>query len=306
MELARTKNWFYIALACAMGFILILGAWWLYLVFKLSVALEGVQQSVIPANLALMVKWEGLSFFALTTAVGFAVFYIFWQDHKKTKSLQTFYATLTHELKTPLASMRLQSQVLGELIESLSIEKQEMERVQRYSQRLQQDVHRLESELDKHLHLSRIEGGGNLNQSSISLVSLINSQRKNFPDLGVRVETDLDSPTVLGDQTALSIIFKNLFENTSRHSKCDFKQVDIKIRHENDEIILSYDDHGNKFSGDTRNLGKLFFKHNSPKGSGIGLYLIKKLARAQGGRFIIKNNPRLLFELKLQREKELE
>lgn len=306
MELARTKNWFYALLAVAVGFIFVLGAWWLYLVFKLAQALEGVENNAIPTNLALMVKWEGLSFFLLTFALGAALIYVFWQDHKKTKSLQTFYATLTHELKTPLASMRLQSQVLGELIDSLSIDESEKEKIARYSRRLQEDTGRLENELDKHLHLSRVEGGGNLNSSPINLLSLINSESKKFPELEVKISSDEDNPTVSADQTALIIIFKNLFENTLRHSKAEKKIASIDIESKDEEIILTYDDQGERFPGKVKDLGKLFFKHNSPKGSGIGLYLIKRLAKRQGGNFAIKNDPGLKFELRFKREQDFE
>ena len=91
MELGKTKSWFYVLLGLMVTCIFVLGAWWLYLVFKLAQAVESLQggQGAVPANLALMVKWEGLSFFALVLALGAALFYVFWQDHKKTKSLQT-------------------------------------------------------------------------------------------------------------------------------------------------------------------------------------------------------------------------
>ena len=306
MELARTKNWFYALLAAAVGFIFFLGAWWLYLVFKLAGAVEGSHKDAIPSNLALMVKWEGVSFFLLIIALALALFYVFWQDHKKTKSLQTFYATLTHELKTPLASMRLQSEVLSEFIEALSIGQQEKEKLGRYSSRLQEDVGRLENELDKHLQLSRLEGGGNLSFTPIAVIPLIKSMAKKFPQIDLRVDSKLENPTIVGDQTALGIIFKNLFENTLRHGKTDEKQANVSIYSEDGNIVVLYDDHGERFLGNTKDLGKLFYKHDSPKGSGIGLYLIKKLAGRQGGKLSIRNEKSLRFELRFKEGESLE
>lgn len=306
MELGRTKNWFYALLGIAVLFIFILGAWWLYLVFKLSSALQGIDSTVLPTNLALMVQWEGLSFFGLTLALGVALGWVFWQDHKKTRSLQTFYSTLTHELKTPLASMRLQAQVLSETINGLNIDPKEKEKVERYGKRLQEDVVRLEGELDKHLQLSRTLRGGNLAHSPVSLVPLIVSESKRYSELSLKLENNITTPVVLGDQTALKIIFKNLFENTTRHHKGQERKVSILIQGENGNIRLKYDDHGEKFHGNFEQLGKLFYKHDSPKGSGIGLYLVKKLVERQGGQFVIKNDPRLIFELKLKRGEELE
>lgn len=301
MELGKTHKWFYLLLALAVAFIFILGAWWLYLVFKLASELNQIDSELIPKNLALMVQWEGLSFFALTLALGFALARVFWLDHQKTKSLQNFYATLTHELKTPLASMRLQAQVLGELVAELEIASEQKQRVERYSARLESDVIRLETELDKHLQLSRVERGGTLNLEPLSVVPLIKNEAKKFEGLSVEIDSQAQTPSIWGDQSALELIFRNLFQNTERHFKGPVKKAHIKITQEGEFVRIHYDDHGMAFSGDKKQLGKLFFKHDSPKGSGIGLYLIKKLCRAQGAQFRIHSRDRLSFSFVFQR-----
>ena len=65
------------------------------------------------------------------------------------------------------------------------------------------------------------------------------------------------------------------------------------------QVALSYRD-GGSFGGDPRRLGSLFYKFDSPKGSGIGLYLVKKLVRKMRGRFSIRTSP-LSFEIRLPR-----
>lgn len=305
MELGRTKNWFYALLAMAVGFILVLGAWWIVLVFKLADAVEAGQRTAIPNNLALMVKWEGFTFFILILALGAALFYVFWQDHRKTKSLQTFYATLTHELKTPLASMRLQSQVLSEFIEDLKVESSEKEKLERYGRRLREDVTRLENELDKHLHLSRTEGGGNFNLTTVDAISMAKQVAKSFPELELSIQSNNQESFIYADQTALSIIFKNLFENTIRHSKTDTKKAVIEFATKSDYVHMTYKDSEDQFDGNIKDLGKLFYKHNSPKGSGIGLYLVKKLTTRQGGKFNVISSPALAFEICLKKGKKI-
>lgn len=305
MELNRTKNWLYILLAFAVSFITILGGWWLYLVFKLASAVEMGQKTSLPTNLALMVKWEGLSFLALTLALGAALLWVFWQDHQKTKSLQTFYASLTHELKTPLASMRLQTQVLTDLIQGLGLEKEKQNKIERYGQRLEEDVSRLESEIDKHLQLSRTQSKGNLSLSPINLAPLIKNEAKKFPSihLDLKISGHDKEPTVMADSTALGIIFKNLFENTQRHIKDSEQAVTITLEEKEGHIECHYADNGPPFTGDIKKLGKLFYKHDSPKGSGIGLFLSKKLAAAQGGKLSITTTPHLEFILLMKKEK---
>jgi len=85
---------------------------------------------------------------------------------KKTKDLQVFFASLTHELKTPLASIKLQSEVIEE---SLNSNLDPL--VHKLLRRLVQDTNKLETQMDKILQLSRIERGGELNLNSIELVS---------------------------------------------------------------------------------------------------------------------------------------
>lgn len=304
MELNKTKNWLYALLALAVGAIAVLGGWWLFLVFRLASAVEAGEKATIPTNLALMVRWEGLSFLALTMALGAALFWVFWQDHQKTKSLQSFYASLTHELKTPLASMRLQAQVLTDLIQDLGLAKDKQEKIERYGQRLEEDVARLEGEIDKHLQLSRAQRKGNLSLTPIALVPLIQSEAKKFKNIQLEIIKDNEDPTALADQTALSVIFKNLFENTERHLSAPVKIAKVKLTELGDSIECVYTDSGEAFEGDIKKLGKLFYKHNSPKGSGIGLYLSKKLASAMGGKLLVKSEPGLEFHLQLKKESQ--
>jgi signal transduction histidine kinase len=65
-------------------------------------------------------------------------------------------------------------------------------------------------------------------------------------------------------------------------------------------VELIYDDFGKKFLGSTSRLGELFYKFDSTKGSGIGLYLIKNLMRKMNGNFEIVNSERLKLKLSFE------
>ena len=88
--------------------VFLLGSWWLYLVFKLANKLETLNHPLLEGNLVKMIKLEGLTFFIFLSILTVTLLYIYIQDHKKTISLQAFFSSLTHELKTPLASIKLQ------------------------------------------------------------------------------------------------------------------------------------------------------------------------------------------------------
>lgn len=264
-------------------FVLVLGVWWLYLLSKLG------------NNLNKMIVWEGITFFILLvlSLSGFLVLYL--RDSRKNKTMAAFFSSLTHELKTPLASIRLQTEVMAELLESIKDPK-----FQRISQRLIEDTQKLEIQMDKILQLSRMELGGNLNPTSIELDKFITRMFSTWAsNLELNIKSDIEGCTVLADEFALELIFKNLIENTNRHSKT--KKVDITIRKgSSEEIELIYNDFGS-FQGDPKKLATLFYKHNSSKGSGIGLYLIKKLMKAMKGTFLIKDLPKIKFVLNFEK-----
>jgi signal transduction histidine kinase len=293
MELNKTKNWPYYALSFSIIFIMVLGGWWLYLVFTLAIKLKEMHSPILKGNLVMMVQWEGVTFLTLTIFVGLAILYVFFQDSKKSRATQLFYASLTHELKTPLASMRLQAQVLLDLISKLEFKEDDKIKVEKYSKRLEQDSVRLEDEIDRHLQLSRLEFTGNLNFEQIQLSKFIQDKAKSY-DISIEV-TPLETE-VLADQAALTMIIKNLIENSLRHNK-GLKKITITLEEKDRDVLLHYNDHGEKFNGDLKSLGKLFYKFNSPKGSGIGLYLINKLMQKQNGSMQITNSPNIKFHL---------
>ncbi len=299
MELSKTKSWFYLISGVIILFIMVLGCWWLFLVFKLASQLENASLPSVSGNLITMVQWEGFTFFTLVLILGIAVLYFFVQDHKKTKSLHAFFASLTHELKTPLASIKLQADVLNEFAQEMKIEEKDKERIIKYTTRLTQDSSRLEGELENHLQLSRLERKGKFSLTPIDLTRFLKQQTIQYTDIELII-TELDSCIVLADEFALKTIIRNLIQNSYRHNK-DLARIKISIVQEETSIKVIYTDFGQKFSGEINQLGKLFYKHDSPKGSGIGLYLIKSLSQGMGADFSIRNEDHLNFEIRLKR-----
>ncbi len=249
--------------------ILALGSWWLYLIVKYGEIIAGLTGEK-GGNIAKMVKWEGATFFTLLILLSISLLFLYWKDQRKTKGLQAFFASMTHELKTPLASIRLQTEVLNEELEDKEIS----ERVQTLMGRLIEDTNKLETQMDKILQLSRIEGGGVFNLAPINFKEVWQASLSRWgQDLTIEGECP-EGLYVKGDEFAMTLILRNLFENTKHHTGSS--KAKIQVEDKDDQILFTYKDFG-YFSGDPKRLGQLFYKHNSKKGSGIGLYLIRKL-----------------------------
>ncbi len=267
--------------------LLVLGGWWVYLMIQLGSAME----AAVSPGFIRMIKWEGGTFLLLLLLLSLSLFILWLQDQRKTKSIQAFFASLTHELKTPLASIRLQSEVINELVEKLG-----NPRVSELTGRLIEDTQKLEDQMDKILQLSRLERGGNLNPVPVNLAAFMANVLERWAG---RLEIDLKMQEqlapVLADQFALTLVLRNLLENTRIHATT--KNASIEILAVDKIVHMRYHDDG-FFDGNPARLGTLFYKHNSTKGSGIGLYLAKRLMQKMGGQLEVKHhNNGLLFDL---------
>src|SRR5690606_38209649 len=146
------------------------------------------------------------------------------------------------------------------------------------------------------LQLSRLERGGNLNPVPVNLTPFIQNLIERW---GNRLQIDFVSKDnlspVLADQFALTLVLRNLLENTRTHAHK--KNEHISVSENDQEVRLTYQDDG-LYEGDFALLGTLFYKYNSTKGSGIGLYLIKRLMQKMNGDLKIDlNERRLTFTL---------
>lgn len=258
--------------------LLILSSWWAYLMYDLSGKLGGEENQ----RVVRIIAWEGGTFLVVLLALFISFIVLYLREEQKTKSLQAFFAGLTHELKTPLASIRLQAEVLSELVGEESDTK-----LVTITKRMGEDVSKLETQMDKILQLSRLERGGPLNPVPVKLLSFFHATSKK---VGTTFEFKVQDETkgntlVSADEFALELIFKNLLENTKGHTQS--QKVNINIRSTNGLIHFTYAD-GGTFAGDPKKLGDLFYKHNSSRGSGIGLYLISALMNRMSGKAIFE------------------
>lgn len=296
MDISSTRKWFYGLTLLWVFMLLGLGSWWLYLVFRLHSTLINLNIPELGSQNRFlnMMKWEGSFFFIFLVLLGGSLFIMYYRDLKKTKAMQAFFASLSHELKTPLASMRLQAEVIKDLIED---ESHSHDQLANLTKRLIQDTHKLESELEKSLQLSRIEQDAQMTLVPVSLERFLKRQEQKLESpFKIDISISQDAQEILADELSLNMIFRNLFENTQRHNKLAQK-VCISARRTGPFVEILYDDFGKKFEGNTSHLGHLFYKFNSSKGSGIGLYLIKNLMKKMQGHFQIINQDRLQFIL---------
>lgn len=281
----KTQRVFLLFSAIYFGFILSLGLWWLHLIVKYGEQVDALGGSINGPSVAKMVKWEGATFFTVLILLSISFVMLYIKDQRKTKGLQAFFASMTHELKTPLASIRLQAEVLHE-----NIEDSQNKMLTNFSSRLIEDTNKMETQMDKILQLSRLEGGGDLILKEVELTGQITQAISRWASLQEVNLEDSQEARIMADPFALELILRNLFENTNVHAKDTPIKMAVSSPKDSSLVRLTYQDQGS-FSGELKKLTNIFYRHNSHKGSGIGLYLIHRLMKKMEGKLEISLSP---------------
>lgn len=268
----------------SIGLCLVLGIWWLYLLYKFAHLLQTYAPSHTSTNsLYLMIISEGSTFFVLLIVVIVSTFFLLRKEQRKYQSLQQFYAIFSHELKTPLTTMQLQLEVLPKTIKNIPIDHQKVDTI---INRLQSSSIQLKYEVEKMLTLSQLELAPKFELESIDLLKYFSHWLKNQSIEENKINIDYSpglNTIIQGNQNALDAVFNNLIRNTIKHAQ-DHARVELKImKTSEDKLQVSYCDYGEVSNMDGVKLGELFYKSDNSSGSGLGLFIIKQMMMIMNG-----------------------
>lgn len=247
-----------------------LATWWIIFGFR---QLDTLHSTHSPEQLRkqTMIIYEGTFLIGLLLLGGGALAYFILRERKQTELIRKFFATFTHEVKTSLASLRLQA-------ESLEEDLKDAPQYWPLTQRLVKDTVKLELQLENSLFLAKADRG-TLFIESISLKRLMESLQMYWPEMRVKVGREV---TLLGDRRVLECIFKNVLQNSFLHGKASSVTIEA-VQAEVGKVQVSLQDNGTGFLGEVKNLGEMFVRHSSKSGTGLGLYLVQNLTERLGG-----------------------
>lgn len=261
-------------------FTIALAGWWF--IFGLSQA-EG-------ANVQRMLVGEGVTLIASLLLGGAALLYGIRREQVRHNAVEEFFAAFTHDLRTSLASMRLQ-------VESLDEDLQERGESNPLLQRLLSDSVRLQLQLDNSLFYANRKRG-RLFIEQVSLRQTVDAIAREFAGLRVSMRGDM---TVLADARALEVVLRNLFQNALVHGGAS--AVDVRVDQAGAaRVAVTIEDNGSGPESDVRELGRLFFRPTKRSGTGVGLYISRRLAQRMDGLLTLSRGARgLVATLELQK-----
>ena len=208
-----------------------------------------------------------------------------------------FVSNVSHELKTPLALIRMFAETL-ELGRVRSAEK-----AQEYYTVMRRESERLTGLINNLLDFSRIEAGAKQYKfEPTSLPELVEQTLENYryhlEEKGFKLEEKIDRelPEVAVDREAYSLCLLNLLDNAVKYSG-DSRYVAVRLARENGSAKLEVEDRGIGIQRkDQEHIFEKFYRAGDPlvhntKGSGLGLSLVQHVAQAHHGTVAVDSAP---------------
>ena len=236
-----------------------------------------------------IVVGEGVLFVvAMATAVAL-LWTVLRREGERERQHQNFVSAVTHELKTPIAGIRL-------ALETVLARRVDDEARERFLRNAVADADRLSELVEKVLEVTRYAGGAHRLQIALGDLSQLVEEEVMAAErraaargvlLAADIRPDIQAPF---DPEALGIVLSNLLENAFKYATGSPPDVKVLLRLERGEAILEVRDTG--VGIDEKELEAIFrpFYRSGDEvtrrapGTGIGLFVAREIAVAHGGR----------------------
>jgi signal transduction histidine kinase len=237
----------------------------------------------------------------IALSIGAIILGAFFTLRSVTKSLalarlrSEFVSNVSHELKTPLTSIRMFAETLR-LGRAKSTEKQ-----QEYYEIIAHEAERLTKLIDNVLDFAKVEEGKKIyrferEQPAEILRHTLEIFDYQIMNKGITVESHIPEvlPEVMADRDALSGAIMNLLGNAVKYSGKS-REIRIEARPVDEGVLISVTDRG--VGIEPEELKRIFDKFYRSKdditrevtGSGLGLTLVRHITKAHGGRITVKS-----------------
>ncbi len=224
--------------------------------------------------------------------IGTYVIFLYWRRQASLNRAQShFINQVTHELKSPLASIQLH-------LETIQMRQPSPEQLQQFVARMQGDSERLNGLIDNLLTAGKIEHrGARLNLQPGNLSQMIESYllqgKGNFPEDGTltwEIEPNLHARF---DTNAIETVLRNLLENATLYAD-NPPIVTVKLNRDGEMAHLRFIDQGRGIpSKYQKKVFRIFYRvrHSGKtiRGSGLGLFIVRNVIRLHRGKVWIES-----------------
>lgn len=238
-------------------------------------------------------------FFVALIAVSFgASIYIIYRQKKISELKTDFINNMTHELKTPVATISLATEMLKK--EKV---RQDPEKSLNYNNIISTENKRLGSHIEKVLQIAELDRNSvKLNLETADFHELINETinkfKLQFEDVQAKITVSLNATKskVSVDENHMSNVLSNLVDNAIKYRNVERQlKIDIETKNENNKLIFIITDNGiGMNASDAKKIFTKFYRaptgniHNV-KGFGLGLSYVKTIIDELKGEVQVKS-----------------
>ena len=239
---------------------------------------------------------------AIVTSIVFLFFaYSVWvilRQKRLSEIKNDFIGNMTHELKTPISTIALSSEVLSDpdIV-------QEPERLRSYARIIREENERLRAQVERVLQLATLDRENlHLKREEVDLHTVVHEvagamkltleERKG----SLTLELQATRSVVRGDRMHLGNVVRNLLDNAIKYCT-DVPVIVVRTRERNGSFLLEVRDNGIGIrKEDLRHVFERFYRvptgnvHNV-KGFGLGLHYVKQIAEAHQGHVDATSTP---------------
>jgi len=234
---------------------------------------------------------EGATFLIVILIGAVVVYTSFARRIKLSRQQNNFMLSVTHELKSPIAAMKLNLQTLERHQLNEDKRKELLDRCIKESNRLNDLCNNM-------LFASQLEG--RQYKAARELFHLSELVEDAVADYAARYPRNFEQDIIpgckiTGDKVMIHMAINNLLENAVKYTPVD-KPVLITLEEKSGNAILSIIDQGTGIpDNEKKNIFNKFYRvgneeSRKAKGTGLGLYLTNKIVLQHKGRIIVKNN----------------
>lgn len=285
----------------ALGASLFLYIYW-YLQFSTGLKTLAARFDFDPAQVLDLRNWVVILVLSLLVGIILMGIFIIFIYQAKTFHLyrlqNNFINNFTHELKTPVTSLKLYLETFQKHDISRALQL-------KYLTYMISDVNRLTGDIDRILNLARIESksfrGEFLREDIVAFTShFVETNSHLFKNCDIRIHnpskgafyTDINPPL-------FEMFLMNLLTNAVKYNAAETPQVDITFEGKNGAVQLLFEDNGMGIEkSELKKIFKKFYQigsadNMSAKGSGLGLYLVDNIVRIHKGKIWAGSKGRL-------------
>ena len=203
-----------------------------------------------------------------------------------------FLSSVTHELRTPIASIR-------GLADTLRMGRyRDPQTTSEYAGLIVESTKRLNRHVDNLLTLSRLTDVSHFySRAEVSLEPVVMAALDNFrieldsASFEVQCNIAQDLPAIEGDAEALLLVCDNLIDNALRHARVG-RWLGIQVKREGTDVVVRVADRGEGIPADEiPHVTKKFFRGRraTASGTGLGLAIVARTVKEFGGRLTIES-----------------